>query len=139
MRLKANELSQIISRFAQPFLEKYQPNSFIIRTLDALQKCRTSAFGGHIERCDCCGHQRISYNSCRNRHCPKCQAAKQAFWVEDRMKDALEVGMLSTVFRGKMLGMIKRQLNNTGQLSEYQSLLDKLWSKPWVVNCEGKS
>ncbi|MCK9399925.1 MAG: transposase zinc-binding domain-containing protein [Bacteroidales bacterium] len=89
MRDTGNELAQIIGRFAEQYIEKYQPNSFIIRTLDALQQCRTLALGGHKEKCDCCDRERISYNSCRNRHCPKCQAAKQAFWVEDRMKEAL--------------------------------------------------
>jgi hypothetical protein len=98
MRDTGNELSQIIGRFAAQYIEQYHPNGFIIRTLDALQKCRTSALGGHKERCDCCGRERISYNSCRNRHCPKCQAAKQAFWIEDRMKDALGVKYFHVVF-----------------------------------------
>ena len=94
----ANGLAQIISRFAEQYIEKYQPNSFIIRMFDALHKCRTAALGGHKDRCDCCGRERISYNSCRNRHCPKCQATKQAFWVEDRMKDALAVKYFHVVF-----------------------------------------
>jgi len=98
MQDTGNGLAQIIGRFAPQYIEKYQPNSFIVRTLDALQKCRTPALGGHIERCDCCHRERTSYNSCRNRHCPKCQAAKQAFWVEDRMKDALPVKYFHVVF-----------------------------------------
>ncbi len=98
MQDTGNGLAQIIGRFAIQYIEKHQPNSFIVRTLDALQKCRTPALGGHIERCDCCGRERTTYNSCRNRHCPKCQAAKQAFWVEDRMKDALPVKYFHVVF-----------------------------------------
>jgi hypothetical protein len=59
-----------------------------VRTLDALHKCRTASLGGHKDACASCGKERISYNSCGNRHCPKCQANKQALWVEDRMSDA---------------------------------------------------
>jgi hypothetical protein len=225
------EVSQIIDRFGSQFIEHNQPNSFTLRTLDALQKCRTAALGGHKDVCNCCGKQRISYNSCGNRHCPKCQSNKQAIWVDDRIGDALDVKyfhvvftvpevlnpvclldrkkfynsifecvwsvlqtfgyshygvesgaicvlhtwgqnlslhphihcivpaagltlkgklkhiskqgkylypvrMLSTVFRGKMLEKIKRQLKQSDQLSQYQSLLDSLWKKPWVVYCE---
>lgn len=77
------ELSDVIHRFGTAFVKKYQPNAWISRTLNALSVCRTAALGGHIEQCDSCGKERISYNSCRNRHCPKCQSSKQAFWVED--------------------------------------------------------
>jgi len=231
MQDTGNGISQIIGRFAKKYIEQYQPNSFIIRTLDALQKCRTPALGGHLERCDCCGSERTSYNSCRNRHCPKCQAAKQAFWVEDRMRDALPVKyfhvvftvphelnalcmqdsawfynamfqcawqtlqglgyshygvesgaicvlhtwgqdlsfhphihclvpaagltlkgnlklitkkgkylypqkVIAVVFRGKLLGMIKRHLSAEHKLIDYQALLDRLWQKQWVVDCE---
>ena len=54
MRDPGNGLAQIIGRFSEQYIEQYHPNSFIIRTLDALQKCRTQALGGHIERCDNC-------------------------------------------------------------------------------------
>ena len=225
------EVAQIIDRFGSQFIEQCQPNSFAVRTLDALQKCRTSALGGHKDACDCCARERISYNSCGNRHCPKCQANKQALWAEDRMNDALDVKyfhvvftvpealnpiclldskrfysamfecawsvlqtfgyshygvesgaicvlhtwgqnlslhphihcivpaagltlkgnlkhitkngkylypvpMLSSVFRGKLLEKIKQQLKQNKQLPQYQSLLDVLWKKPWVVYCE---
>ena len=225
------EVSQIINRFGRQYIDQCQPNSFVVRTLDALHKCRTSALGGHKDACDCCGKERISYNSCGNRHCPKCQANKQALWVEDRMNDAMDVKyfhvvftvpeslnqiclldskrfystlfeciwsvlqtfgyshygvesgaicvlhtwgqnlslhphihcivpaagltlkgnlkhitkqgkylypvhMLSTVFRGKLLEKIKRQLKQNNQLRQYQSLLDDVWKKPWVVYCE---
>ena len=212
-------------------MEQCQPNSFTVRTLDALLKCRTSALGGHKDSCDSCGKQRLSYNSCGNRHCPKCQFNKQAIWVDERISDALDVKyfhvvftvpqalnhfclldskrfyntlfecvwsvlqsfgyshyglesgaicvlhtwgqnlslhphihcivpaagltlkgklkhiskqgkylypvrMLSVVFRGKMLEKIKRQLKQSNQLPQYQTLLDDLWKKPWVVYCE---
>ena len=77
------ELADIIKKFGKEFREQHQPNGWILRTFGALESCRTSALGGHIQKCDECGHEHISYNSCRNRHCPKCQNSKQAFWVED--------------------------------------------------------
>jgi hypothetical protein len=98
MQRPKHEVAEIIRRFGREFIEKHQPNAFQLRILDALEKCRTSALGGHKERCNCCGKERICYNSCRNRHCPKCQGAKQAFWVEDRMNQALNVKHYHIVF-----------------------------------------
>jgi hypothetical protein len=59
------------------------------RVLRAIQNCRTAALGGHVERCDGCGHQAISYNSCRNRHCPKCQGSARARWLDARAAEFL--------------------------------------------------
>src|SRR5450756_1334272 len=94
------ELSQIINRFGADFVAQSHPNTFTLRTLDALQQCRTQTLGGHKDKCDneACGKERFSYNSCGNRHCPKCQAAKQALWAEDRMNDALNVKYFHVVF-----------------------------------------
>jgi hypothetical protein len=68
------------------------------RVLDAIVACRTAALGGHLSACDTCGHEVISYNSCRNRHCPKCQALNQARWVERRQADLLPVEYHHVVF-----------------------------------------
>ena len=225
------EIAQIIKRFGAAFVAQYHPNLFTLRTLDALQRCRTATLGGHRDVCDSCGKERISYNSCGNRHCPKCQASKQALWAEDRMNDALNVkyfhvvftvpealnqiclldskafysamfdcvwstlrtfgysqygtetgaicvlhtwgqnlnlhphihcivpaaGLdlrgklkrignqgkylypvrkLSVVFRGKLLEKLKLRLKKSNRLTQHQSILDDLWSKPWVVYCE---
>lgn len=92
------EVARIIDRFGSPFVAQCRPSSFVVRTLDALQQCRTATLGGHKEACGSCGRERISYNSCGNRHCPKCQAARQALWVEDRMRDALDVKYFHVVF-----------------------------------------
>jgi hypothetical protein len=54
------------------------------RVVQNIVDCRTAALGGHIEQCDQCGHQQIAYNSCRDRHCPKCQAAARAEWMHAR-------------------------------------------------------
>jgi len=92
------EVADIIQRFGENFISKYQPNSYHIRVLRALSMCRTAALGGHKYRCDHCGCEHISYNSCRNRHCPKCQCSKQAFWVEDRINNAFPVKHYHIVF-----------------------------------------
>jgi len=73
-----------------------QPDHY--KAADAIMACRTSLLGGHIDRCDHCSHERISYNSCRNRHCPKCQALLRAQWVEHRISDLLPVHYFHVVF-----------------------------------------
>ena len=59
--------------------------------MSAIETCRTAALGGHVERCEDCAHDRVAYNSCRNRHCPKCQAAAARQWLEDREAELLPV------------------------------------------------
>lgn len=68
------------------------------RVVDAILACRTAALGGHVDRCTSCGHLEISYNSCRNRHCPKCLGLEQARWVEKRAQDLLPVPYHHVVF-----------------------------------------
>ena len=74
------------------------PNNYQLTVLNALQQCRTAELGGHKDRCDNCGAQQYSYNSCGNRHCPKCQLARQMLWAEDRMRDSLNVKHFHVVF-----------------------------------------
>jgi hypothetical protein len=69
-----------------------------LRVMRAIEVCRTAALGGHVEQCDQCGHQRISYNSCRNRHCNKCQSLTKALWLEQRKADLLPVSYFHVVF-----------------------------------------
>ena len=92
------EIAQLIEQFAAGFIKRYNPNTYILRTLNALRTCRTSALGGHKDQCDSCGKTRYSYNSCRNRHCPKCQASKQAFWVEDVSERIIDTKYFHIVF-----------------------------------------
>jgi len=66
--------------------------------LRAIARCRTSVLGGHVDVCDSCGHVEIAYNSCRNRHCPKCQSLSQARWIERRMERVLPVHAFHVVF-----------------------------------------
>ena len=69
-----------------------------LRVMSAIERCRTAALGGHVEQCDECGHQRIAYNSCRNRHCPKCQSLARAQWLEERQAELLPVEYFHVVF-----------------------------------------
>ena len=68
------------------------------RVMRAIEECRTAAVGGHVAECDGCGHQVIAYNSCRNRHCPKCQALATAHWVAARQAEVLPVEYFHVVF-----------------------------------------
>src|SRR5712691_10245118 len=68
------------------------------RVMTAIEICRTAALGGHVERCEDCAHTRIAYNSCRNRHCPKCQARAAAEWLEARAAELLPVPYFHVVF-----------------------------------------
>src|SRR5213593_2678677 len=64
----------------------------------AIEWCRTAALGGHVEVCDRCGHQRIWYNSCSDRHCPKCQSLARAQWIQDRQSELLQTESFHVVF-----------------------------------------
>jgi hypothetical protein len=68
------------------------------RVLRAIERCRTAALGGHLERCDQCGHERNAYNSCADRHCPKCQSLARAKWLEKRQAELLECEYFHVVF-----------------------------------------
>jgi Transposase zinc-binding domain len=69
-----------------------------LKVMTAIENCRTAALGGHVEACTDCGHWRIAYNSCRNRHCPKCQGAAARTWLAERKADLLPVGYFHVVF-----------------------------------------
>jgi hypothetical protein len=69
-----------------------------LKVMSAIEHCRTAALGGHVEACQDCGHWRIAYNSCRNRHCPKCQGTAARTWLAKREADLLPVGYFHVVF-----------------------------------------
>ena len=69
-----------------------------LKVMSAIEHCRTAALGGHVEACEDCGEWRIAYNSCRNRHCPKCQGAAARTWLAEREADLLPVGYFHVVF-----------------------------------------
>jgi hypothetical protein len=69
-----------------------------LKVMSAIERCRTVALGGHVQRCETCAHLRIAYNSCRDRHCPKCQAAAAKGWLADRQAELLPVPYFHVVF-----------------------------------------
>jgi hypothetical protein len=69
-----------------------------LKVMSAIEQCRSAALGGHVLRCKVCEHDEIAYNSCRNRHCPKCQGAAARRWLEDRQADLLPVAYYHVVF-----------------------------------------
>jgi hypothetical protein len=69
-----------------------------LKVMSAIERCRTAVLGGHVERCEACAHLRISYNSCRDRHCPKCQAVAAKQWLADRQAELLPVPYFHVVF-----------------------------------------
>jgi hypothetical protein len=69
-----------------------------LKVMSAIERCRTVALGGHVARCEDCAHTVIAYNSCRNRHCPKCQGAAAQEWLAEREAELLPVGYFHLVF-----------------------------------------
>ena len=94
-RAERPELAEILEQHAHDLT--YLSNDEA-RVVSALSACRTAALGGHIQRCDHCGRENPVYNSCRNRHCPKCQSLEQALWVEAQARDLLPVPYFHEVF-----------------------------------------
>lgn len=94
------EVAEVFRDGAIRFLSEY--GSMLSReqrqVLRAVMDCRTPALGGRLERCDACGHERLQYNSCRNRHCPKCQALARAQWMEARSLELLPIPYFHVVF-----------------------------------------
>lgn len=94
------EVADILRAHGNRFLERYR-SSFDFQQLKAfraIQRCRTAALGGHRDACPSCGYQAISYNSCRNRHCPKCQAQARERWLAAREAELLDTGYFHVVF-----------------------------------------
>jgi len=92
------EVQDIFLNYGNSFRTKHKLTLMQHKAMSAIQKCRTSQLGGHKEVCDSCGHTRISYNSCRNRHCPKCQALAKERWIENQKSNLLNVGYFHVVF-----------------------------------------
>ncbi len=94
------EVADIIRQHGKDFIESNR--SWLtwqqLKVLRAIEHCRTAALGGHLDRCSRCGHRAISYNSCRNRHCPKCLTNARDRWLADRQKELLNVGYFHVVF-----------------------------------------
>lgn len=118
------EISQVIKQFGADYRMQCHPNNYRLMVLNALQQCRTAELGGHRDLCDNCGNERFSYNSCGNRHCPKCQVARQMLWAEDRQRDALNVKHFHIVFT------VPDELNTIcllGSKAFYEVQFDAVW------------
>jgi hypothetical protein len=98
MNTPAFEVADVIRYSGDEFIRKCKPLGYHKGVLTALKQCRTEALGCHIYQCSDCGHTRIAYHSCRNRHCPKCQQVDKERWIMDREADLLPVGYLHMVF-----------------------------------------
>jgi len=119
------ELADVVNLFGANLLAKEMLAPLQLKVLEKIAGCRTSALGGHQEVCDNCGTVRYSYNSCGDRHCPKCQAAKQAFWIDDLVQSTLPVKHYHIVFTAP------HQLNGVclhNQRMYYDLLFAAVWN-----------
>jgi Putative transposase/Transposase zinc-binding domain len=94
------EVADVFRRYGEAYREQHDGSlsSAQRRVMTAIEVCRTAALGGHLERCDCCNHERPCYDSCRDRHCPKCQSLARAEWVEKRTSEVLRTHYFHVVF-----------------------------------------
>ena len=92
------EVQDVLGQHGRKFLETYTLSPIQAKAFRAIQNCRTSALGAHVDSCDACGFEKISYNSCRNRHCPKCQTITREQWIEKQNQSLLNTGYFHVVF-----------------------------------------
>jgi len=94
------EVADILRRYGEAYRTTFHAllSGTQLRVMKAIQICRTAALGGHVEKCDECGHQRVWYNSCRNRHCGKCQSLARAQWIKKRQAELLDSSYFHVVF-----------------------------------------
>ena len=100
MKHRKPEVADILRRYGEAYREDhhFSLSGAQRRVMSAIETCRTAALGGHVEKCDQCGHQRIWYNSCRNRHCGKCQSLVRAQWIQNRQSEVLDTSYFHVVF-----------------------------------------
>jgi predicted Zn-ribbon and HTH transcriptional regulator len=92
------EVADIFREYGEQYRRSHSLPLSDLKVMHAIEVCRTAYLGGHLERCDLCGFERIAYNSCRNRHCPKCQALAKSEWLEKRKAEQLPVEYFHNVF-----------------------------------------
>lgn len=92
------EVADIFRRYGPHYRSAHPMPANRLRAMRAIETCRTADQGGHVDECSHCGTKQISYNSCRNRHCPKCQFLKKERWIEDRGRDLLPIPYFHVVF-----------------------------------------
>jgi putative transposase/transposase-like zinc-binding protein len=94
------EVADVFRRYGEAYRQEHGASLSMAqrRVMTAIEVCRTAVLGGHLEQCDHCGHQRNAYNSCGDRHCPKCQSLARAQWLEDRKSELLDTQYFHVVF-----------------------------------------
>lgn len=92
------EVQDIFAAYGDEYRDSRSLPLCHLKAMSAIESCRTAKLGGHVDTCDECGAARISYNSCRNRHCPKCQSLTKERWIDARKSDLLNVGYFHVVF-----------------------------------------
>lgn len=92
------EVQDIFQQYGDNYIRTHKLPPHILKTIINIEDCRTSALGGHVDECEDCGEKKISYNSCRNRHCPKCQTLAKEKWLAARKNDLLPVSYFHIVF-----------------------------------------
>lgn len=121
----AFEVARVIQDLWPTLISCDRFNTWQLRTMDAIRRCRTASLGGHLDMCTDCGHTRISYNSCRNRHCPKCQQIQRERWIQAREAELLPVTYFHVVFT---LPDTLNKLCLTNPALLYKILFDTAWS-----------
>lgn len=121
-----NDLATIINKFLPQLNTSNKLPAHKLRTLNALQKCRTEYMGGHIEACEDCGVVRVVYNSCRNRHCPQCGSIEKEKWIMNREADLIPVKYFHVVFT------VPDKLNNLF-INNQKNMYNLLFSVAWDV------
>jgi hypothetical protein len=118
------ELADIFIRYGDQYLNTHPVSFEQLKVMNLIRVCRTAVLGGHMEKCDHCGFERPAYNSCRNRHCPKCQTMAKEQWLNNRRTELLPVGYFHVVFtlphdlnpvilcnKTKLLGLLFESVN----------------------------
>jgi hypothetical protein len=119
-----HELAQVVHQFYDSYESLHAPNGYIVKTLKAIEHCRTTYLGGHVDVCNTCASTHISYNSCRNRHCPKCQQTNKEKWLDMLRQKVVPIPYFHTVFT------LPHELN--GLCIAYPTeLYDLLFSSVW--------
>ena len=118
------QVAHVLERHWQAVENHAGINSWQLRILGAIMRCRTAAMGGHVDACSDCGSLRVSYNSCRNRHCPKCQGRKREAWIQAREAELLPVPYFHLVFT------LPQELNPLALLQP-KAVYDTLFEAAW--------
>ncbi len=98
MGVAHTSVGEIFRRYGDEFLSEHHLPVHWLKAIEALKLCRTVELGGHVEKCTSCGHTRVHYNSCGNRHCPQCQGANREKWILEKQYDRLPVPYFHAVF-----------------------------------------